>query len=534
MISLLTIILSTATGRPVGAADDPTLIAPGSAGPGPVGAQTRPRTDGATVVWRDGILVQLRVARLADRQPFMVAPAAGVGLYDVDGDVVAWAAQRDPAAPGTMASLVQAKDLATGREVTVADLGNLGVAAGPAVSRGRVAWAEHTAAGSPRILWRDLAAPAPSVVLARVERLWDVRWLTLDGERLAWAEETGGGHWRIRATTLDAPAPAVVAEGQAASSPAIDGLDVAGDFMVYAVHGEHPIILADLRNGGRRPLEVDGAVPTTDGRYVFSATGTIQGYDLATDSRFIATGGMGDAAPDTRGGVLVWQRGPVHASSVHAARVADLLPSARRPAPAEAGPDRAYFPETGHALTSGFKGFWERSGGLPVFGYPLTEEFEQRNADAGRFFTVQYVERQRFEYHPELAGTPYEISLGRLGAEDAARRDLADSWAFQPVAATADHPAGCRYLPEARHRLCGEFRPYWEGHGLELGDPGVSVREALALFGYPLSEEFIDPDTGLITQYFERAVFEYHPDLPADQRVLLRRLGAEQIARSGW
>jgi hypothetical protein len=32
-------------------------------------------------------------------------------------------------------------------------------------------------------------------------------------------------------------------------------------------------------------------------------------------------------------------------------------------------------------------------------------------------------------------------------------------------------------------------------------------------------------------QYFERAVFEYHPENDEPYRVLLRRLGAEALAR---
>jgi spore germination protein len=58
----------------------------------------------------------------------------------------------------------------------------------------------------------------------------------------------------------------------------------------------------------------------------------------------------------------------------------------------------------------------------------------------------------------------------------------------------------------------------------------VPYRESLALFGFPISEEFVDPDTGLVTQYFERAVFEYHPDNPAPYTILLRRLGAERLS----
>jgi hypothetical protein len=38
----------------------------------------------------------------------------------------------------------------------------------------------------------------------------------------------------------------------------------------------------------------------------------------------------------------------------------------------------------------------------------------------------------------------------------------------------------------------------------------------------------------VLTQYFERAVFEWHPANPDSQRVLLRRLGAEVLAERGW
>ena len=57
-----------------------------------------------------------------------------------------------------------------------------------------------------------------------------------------------------------------------------------------------------------------------------------------------------------------------------------------------------------------------------------------------------------------------------------------------------------------RSEVCGSFLCYWQMHGLEFGDPGVSYREALALFGLPISEEFTDPATGITVQYFERAL----------------------------
>ena len=81
-------------------------------------------------------------------------------------------------------------------------------------------------------------------------------------------------------------------------------------------------------------------------------------------------------------------------------------------------PGRIFFPETGHSLAYGFKEYWEQHGGLYVYGYPISEEFQQNG------YTVQYFERARFEYHPENRGTQYEVLLGRIGADYAASRGV--------------------------------------------------------------------------------------------------------------
>jgi hypothetical protein len=205
----------------------------------------------------------------------------------------------------------------------------------------------------------------------------------------------------------------------------------------------------------------------------------------------------------------------------------------RQPPPSLELPSNRYFPLTGHYLSHGFKDFWEQSGGLPVFGYPLTTEFDEFNSDLGELRTSQYVERQRFEFHPEHAGTPYEVLLGRLGFISAEERNLLDTEAFEPVdpALVEDD---CFYFDPTGQAACGEFLDYWSSHGLNFGDDGISFRESLALFGYPISQEFHDPDTGLITQYFERARFELHPDNPAEYRVLLGRLGADIVDERDW
>ena len=74
-----------------------------------------------------------------------------------------------------------------------------------------------------------------------------------------------------------------------------------------------------------------------------------------------------------------------------------------------------YFAQTGHTLSKQFLAYWQETGGLAVYGYPISEEVSEKAPD-GRSYAVQYFERNRFELHPEASGTPYEVQLGLLGA----------------------------------------------------------------------------------------------------------------------
>jgi hypothetical protein len=80
-------------------------------------------------------------------------------------------------------------------------------------------------------------------------------------------------------------------------------------------------------------------------------------------------------------------------------------------------PDQVHFPQTGHNLGGAFLFYWQHNGGLAVFGYPTTEEFTEVSPTDGKPYTVQYFERNRFEYHPENEGTPYNVLLGLLGRQ---------------------------------------------------------------------------------------------------------------------
>lgn len=169
-----------------------------------------------------------------------------------------------------------------------------------------------------------------------------------------------------------------------------------------------------------------------------------------------------------------------------------------------------YFPETGFTVSGNFLRFWNRFGGLPVFGYPISPPFEEDG------MLVQYFERNRFELQPGVWPEHYDVLLGRLGAELTAGRE--NEPPFRPVSATSD--AACTWYAETGHRLCSGFRDWWWAHG------------GLTIFGFPISEEFVED--GRIVQYFERARFAWYPENTPPWNVLLSHFGRQALdARGG-
>jgi len=73
---------------------------------------------------------------------------------------------------------------------------------------------------------------------------------------------------------------------------------------------------------------------------------------------------------------------------------------------------QTYFQQTGYNLGGGFAAFWFAHNGLQLFGYPLSDELQERSAADGQLYTVQYFERARMEWHPERGG----VLLDRLGS----------------------------------------------------------------------------------------------------------------------
>jgi hypothetical protein len=95
---------------------------------------------------------------------------------------------------------------------------------------------------------------------------------------------------------------------------------------------------------------------------------------------------------------------------------------------------------------------------------------------------------------------------------------------FHPLAVVNTAAQGeCQTFPETGKTACGRFLDYWRSHG------------GLAQQGYPISAEFTEVSElngqSYTVQYFERAVFEKHPENAAPNDVLLSQLGTFQFKR---
>jgi hypothetical protein len=148
-------------------------------------------------------------------------------------------------------------------------------------------------------------------------------------------------------------------------------------------------------------------------------------------------------------------------------------------------PDHRYFAQTGHSVEGEILRFWEAHGGVPIFGYPLSEE----RTEDGR--TVQYFERARLEWHPELAGTGYGVLPAPLGAL-LAGPGAALAVVLEPPALQVGRTLLIRVPVPAGGSVTGTFA----GHALaftcclDFTTPAGSLHTAWALAG-------VDPDLSL-------------------------------------
>jgi hypothetical protein len=154
-------------------------------------------------------------------------------------------------------------------------------------------------------------------------------------------------------------------------------------------------------------------------------------------------------------------------------------------------------------------GFWHSRGGLDIFGLPLTKPIAQPSG-----VIVQYFERARLEFHPELAGTRYAVLIGLLGVE------LGHSAPMTTTTAPTSSAELTWYFPATKHLIGKPFRGFWTSRG------------GLAIFGLPIGEAQMED--GRLVQYFERARFELHPEnAGTPYEVQLGQLGVLALQAQG-
>ena len=205
---------------------------------------------------------------------------------------------------------------------------------------------------------------------------------------------------------------------------------------------------------------------------------------------------------------IVGQAQPSPATPAVANPTATPAPPQVTPIP---GSGSRTFPETGKTVTGLFLQYWDAHGRLAQQGFPISAPLAEVSDLNGKPYTVQYFERAVFEYHPENQ-VPYNVLLSQLGTFQYKKK--------YPNGAPNQQPntsPGSVVVSETGKHLGGKFLQYWQSHG------GVMQQ------GFPISDEFTEVSDlngkPYTVQYFERAVFEYHPEYQPPYDVLLSQLG---------
>jgi hypothetical protein len=168
------------------------------------------------------------------------------------------------------------------------------------------------------------------------------------------------------------------------------------------------------------------------------------------------------------------------------------------------------FPETGHMVLGEFLAFYQSvPDPLLLFGFPITEDF----VDPTTSLHMQYFQKARFELH-EDAPAGHRVQLSLLGSLVYQKDQV------HLVPMPTNTPA-CRVFLSSggRFNVCYAFLSFFDAHG------------GLTQFGNPISDYVKEGD--LYVQYFERARFEWHPELSSENWVRLADIGWIQFHQSG-
>jgi hypothetical protein len=164
--------------------------------------------------------------------------------------------------------------------------------------------------------------------------------------------------------------------------------------------------------------------------------------------------------------------------------------------------------------------FWNRNGGLSVFGLPLSPQQEEyigllTPTAPGQWLPGQRLQVQRFERNRlEIQPDGSTVTVGRLGADILSQQGR--DWQFFDK---SQPQPGCQFFEATGHNICGAMLDAWNRYG------------GLELVGLPLSgeqRETLENGEDYVVQWFERARFQITPGVG----VQLGRLGALDLCSS--
>ncbi|HEY8598487.1 MAG TPA: hypothetical protein VIL85_08660 [Thermomicrobiales bacterium] len=382
----------------------------------------------------------------------------------------------------------------------------------PAISGNTIVWRE-AAGGAWQIAGYDLAAQRAIAITTTPAARGIV---ALADATVAW-EEFRNGRWTLIRYDLTTRQESTLTTGaDEYLDPALGG---GAAVFVRRIAGKTAgaLVLRDLRSGQERVIAEGHLLmrPRIAGDLVVwedwrDGVPNIYAFDRISGKEFALARTEDARLPAIGGTVVAWLGKGQFSARITAVRLVKTLPSDPQDAPTVSDPDVRYFAETKHSTAGAFRQFWAINGGLAVFGYPLTEAFEETAADSTKR-RVQYFERAKLEANPQ---DTKQIALARLGAEMTSGRSF-------PTIAPFNSTDERAYFPQTGHSSGGWFLQYWRDRG------GVNV------FGFPISEEIVE--NGRTVQYFERARFEFVPTgTDAASGIALGQIGREALVKLGW
>lgn len=170
--------------------------------------------------------------------------------------------------------------------------------------------------------------------------------------------------------------------------------------------------------------------------------------------------------------------------------------------------EQKYFPQSGHYVGGDFlKKYTGVTNPEKVFGYPITKAYYDVKFER----LIQYFEKALFVHHPERSGDE-RVEVAHIG-----------TGLYQPQDELRVYSklANCVSFTEygVKEVVCSAFRDFFEANG------------GVAQFGFP--ESNFEIHDNYVVQYFQKARFEWHPNNPPGERVILTDLGRQYFEMMG-